>query len=450
MRANEFILKEYSREKTANVFGNKLIAALAKDNSYGLRDTELGKSRAFIDQKTKSNDPITDEQRELILNQIMQYLENADPTANKEYVQWLAKVYANQGVKLEDIGSRGRNALVIYHTYKQKNILPAEYRDIGRLDFNTLEGLSINADLRQALAAKQDQEAAKTMPKGDAETVYENDRVRIIIPKDQDAACYYGQGTTWCTASTQSTNFFNSYSKDGPLYILLPKQPQYQGEKYQLHFPSGQFMDEQDRNVGDLVELLTMRFGDLVGFFREREPAFSDWLVFTPDEVLEPLLAKIKTAVEQHVSEIVGDWEATDDYWYNYLDKEGYVYPEGHEDEGQIDWEKVSDADLSYTDWNYDAADFISRIVGAVDLSPAEVRERATDTDEYDYLSVSDLDKIMANAIEQTNSRNEGDGGVSEWLRDHLYIKKRDGQWDVSLIYTQQDGERKEYPINIG
>jgi hypothetical protein len=432
------------------VFGNKLITALGKDKSYGLQGTELGKSRAFIDQKTKIGSAIEPEQRQIILDQIMQYLEQCDPTTNKEYMQWLAKVYANQGVKLEDLMARGNSALRLYHNYKFDKILPPELRDIGRLTFSDLENLTSDQELAQAYKAKQEQDQAKTMPKGDAETVFENDKVRIIHPKDQAAACYYGQGTRWCTAATGGNNYFDRYNRGGPMYILLPKQPKYEGEKYQLHFESGQFMDETDSQV-DVVELIDMRFGgDVAEFFMQAEPQIKDWLVFTPDEMLVPLIAKIKTAVEQHVSEIVNEWETTDDYWWEYLRSEGYAYPEGHEEEGAIDWDKVAEADLTYTDWNYEAADYINRIVGAVDLTPQEVKELANDVDgDYDPTNqeIDDLDKIMAYSVEQTNNRNQGDGGVSEWINDHIYIKKRDGAWDVSLLYTQKDGKRVEYPI---
>jgi len=289
------------------------------------------------------------------------------------------------------------------------------------------------------------------MPKGDAETVFENGQVRIIHPKDQAAACYYGQGTRWCTAATGSSNYFDRYNSGGPMYILLPKQPKYEGEKYQLHFESGQFMDETDSQVNDIVELIGTRFGsDVAEFFMTVEPQIKDWLVFTPDEMLEPLIAKIKTAVNDHVYEIVNEWEVQDDYWYEHLRKEGYVHPEGHPDEGDIDWDKVAEADVTYTDWNYDAADYISRIVGAVDLTPDEVKELAQDIGDYDYANrgIDDLDTIMAYSVEQTNNRNQGDGGVAEWIRDHIYIKKRDDQWDVSLLYTQKDGKRVEYPIH--
>lgn len=451
MRARDFILHEYSREKTANVFGNKLLLALQNDKSHAIGGTALGTSRAYLQQKAKVGSPVEDDNKTVIINDILQTLENADPTANKEYVQWLAKVYANQGVKMEDLLSRGRQALDVYNTYKQKRILPAEYRDIGRIDFNTLEGLSMNADLRQALAAKQEQEAAKTMPKGDAEQIYENDQVRIIHPKDQAAACYYGQGTRWCTAATGSMNYFDNYNRGGPMYILLPKKPKYEGEKYQLHFESGQFMDEGDNQV-NIINLLQHRFGDLVDVFRKLEPAINDWLVFTPDAMLEPLIEKIKTAVREHVSEMVNDWEIQDEYWWEYLRDQGYVYPEGHEDEGQIDWDKVYDANESYLEWNYDTNSFVVDINGAVDLTPSEVKALAEEVSTEwgeDEQGIDDLDKIFAYAVEQSRGRRESDGGVAEWIHDHIYIKKRDGKWDVSLLYTQQDGQRKEYAIHI-
>ena len=455
MRARDFLI-EYSREKTATVFGNKLIAALAKDKSYMIQQqgTEhgLGKARAFLDQKAKVGSEITTEQRQYILDLIMHVLENADPTQNKEYVQWLAKVYANQGVKIEDILARGQNALATYNEFKTKKILPAEQRDIGQLTFSDLEYIAASTELRQALAAKQEQDAAKAMPRGESEVVFENDKVRIIVPHDKEAACYYGQGTTWCTAATQSNNMFDTYNRNGAMYILLPKQPQYDGEKYQLHFSSGQFMDEQDTPVDNIVELLDMRFGNLVEFFREREPEINDWLEFTPDEVLKPLIAKIKTAVMQHVDEKVNEWESDDDYWYDYLRGKGYVFPEGHEDEGQIDWEKAYDNDESYTSWNYDVSDFISMIREAVDLTPEDVREMVQDVD-TDYVSdahdIRNLDQLFSFRVEMNKGR-DGDGGVAAWIKDHIYIKKTggDGAWDVSLLYTNKDGKRVEYPIH--
>ena len=436
MRAKQFIL-EYNQQATMQRFGDKLLQNAAKDGSPEISSVfNLLNSGKEINDHTKTNALIT----------IMQAIEAADPTKNKEYTVFLAKMYAGGGwgAHIEDLESKIKPALAKFHLLKLKKKIPAPRNDIMRY--------ADLADFVSVVDEYPDPEEKQQADKGTAKTVFENDAVRIVVPEDQTAACYYGQGTRWCTASRTSTNYFGHYSKDGPLYILLPKKPQHEGEKYQLHFASGQFMNEEDYPVEDIIDLLELRFGNLVDFFREREPVINDWLVFTPDEILEPLIDKIRTAVNDHVGEMVADWEHDDDYWYDHLRKEGFVYPEGHEEEGQIDWDKVADADLSYTDWNYEVADFMNDINNAVDLKPFEVRRIAEEVArEYgaDNQDITDLDKIFAYAIEEARKRSrDGDGGVAEWIHEHIYIKKREGKWDVSLLYVQKDGQRKEYAIS--
>lgn len=445
VRAREF-LKEYSREKTAGVFGKKLVAAFIKDAGYF--PEALRRYHDFVEGKNINQ--IEPENLTTIANGILAAIEPADPTANKEYVQWMAKVYANEGVKYEDLTSKTTAWLQKYDLYKKKRFFTgsdAKLANIMNLTWRDLWDISIRADFQDKIAQAEE----KAMSKGDAELVYENDKVRIIIPKDKEAACYYGQGTQWCTAATQSQNYFDQYNRSGPMYILLPKQPKYDGEKYQLHFPSGQFMDEQDNSVDDIIELLDMRFGNLVDFFREREPEINNWLVFTPDEILEPLIEKIKTAVNDHLSELVSDYEVNDDYWYQSLRDEGYVYPEGHEEEGQIDWEKVADANISYLDFATDLQDLISDVNNAVDLTPEEVRNLAAEVaSEWgaDTQEIRDLDKIFAYSVENARSRSrDGDGGVPEWIHQHIYIKKKGDTWDISLVYHDKDGKSREYEI---
>jgi len=439
MRARQFIF-EYNQQATAQRFGDKILQTAVKDPSpeiyqvYSMLNDRKQFKDFNLDPNTKTNVLIT----------VMQAIEACDPTKNKEYTVFLAKMYAQGGwgAKIEDLESKVKPALEKFHLLKLKKKIPSPRNDIMR--YTDL------ADFVAVMDEYEDPEEKKQADKGQAKTVFENDSVRIIVPKDQNAACYYGQGTRWCTASTKGANYFNQYSKDGNLYILLPKKPKHEGEKYQLHFSSGQFMDEEDRQVENVVELLDMRFGNLVEFFREREPAINDWLVFTPDEMLEPLIGKIKQAVSDHVYEMANEWENEDDYWWDYLRKEGYVYPEGHEEAGQIDWDKVSDADLSYTDWNYDVADFIGNINNACDLSPQDVRDLAVEiSGEYgeEEQTVNDLDDIFTYNIQQNIRGRDGDGGVAEWINDHIYIKKGDSGWDVTLLYTQKDGQRKEYPI---
>lgn len=428
MRARQFILREYSREKTATVFGNKLIAALSKDKSYLIQqqgpEQGLGKARAFLDQKAKVGGEVTPEQRQYILDLIMHVLENADPTQNKEYVQWLAKTYANTGVKLEDLLARGNPALKMYHEFKVKKILPAEYRDIGRIDFNTLESIAQSPDLRQALHDKTEQEAAKTMPKGESKVVFDNEQVRIIVPEDEAAACYYGQGTRWCTAAREN-NMFDNYNRGGPMYIMLPKQPAHAGEKYQLHFDSGQYMDEQDRPV-PVLKLITERFGDLREFFKGREPGMDTWIIFSDNETINQAVERIKEIGLDYVYEVLSDWETSDDYYYKWLEEQGYW----NEETGEFDWDRISEDNISYLDYNDEAQTFYDKAESSLDAGADAVRDMAQElSDEYndsEPYHLSDLDKVMSALVEYEfeNRRGKGeDAGLARYIAEKVWVK---------------------------
>lgn len=81
--------------------------------------------------------------------------------------------------------------------------------------------------------------------KKDAEKVYEDDEWLVVVPKTEEAACYYGKNTQWCTAA-DNNNQFNYYNRDGKIYININK---YTNKKFQFHFESKQFMDENDSPI---------------------------------------------------------------------------------------------------------------------------------------------------------------------------------------------------------
>jgi hypothetical protein len=389
VRARQFIF-EYNQQATANRFGDKILQTAVKDpspeiyNVYSLLNDRKEFKDFNLDPNTKTNVLIT----------IMQAIEGCDPTKNKEYTVFLAKMYAQGGwgAKIEDLESKIKPALAKFHTLKLKKKLPSPRNDIMRY--------SDLADFVAVMDEYEDPEEKKQADKGTAKTVFENDAVRIVVPEDQNAACYYGQGTRWCTAATKGSNYFGHYSKDGPLYILLPKQPKYDGEKYQLHFASEQFMDEDDNAVGDIVILLEQRFGNLIPWFQEHEPVMRDWVMFARDEDLKEPLMQIGEIVMEHVWEQINDWEHQDDYWYDWLRKEGYVYPEGHEEEGQIDWDKAAEADVDYLNWNYDVNDWFVAAKQAVEVSPRQARDTARDgySEEGELVTLGDLEKKIGRA----------------------------------------------------
>lgn len=83
-------------------------------------------------------------------------------------------------------------------------------------------------ELRQAIeslgASKGEQK--KAVKQGETDVVYESDNFLVVMPRSTASACFYGKGTTWCTAATEGTNLFLSYvgsNRGIILYHILKK-----------------------------------------------------------------------------------------------------------------------------------------------------------------------------------------------------------------------------------
>ena len=485
MRYHE-ILNEYDRSRTAAAFGAKLLQKIVHDSSiinfqYLLNATRIIKF-ATHNARNPGNDPTTfsvgmdgdrvsvnaaNAQQVLqqytprILEVILIEIEAGDPTTNKQYVQWLAKMYANTNVKLEDLISTTKEYLTKFEILKRKKLIKPPANDINRYP-------SVN-NFMDVLDTYDLPEEDVPVKKGESKEVYKDADVRIIVPENEDAACYYGRGTRWCTAATQGSNYFNQYHRDGPLYILLPTKPEYEGEKYQLHFPSGQFMDETDTGV-DLVKLLTTRFPNLGDFFKQVEPEIKDLLVFTPDEVLAPILEKIKEIGQDVLWETISDWEMNDDYYSTWqaeqarekdylLKDDGEPYnhdtdfndlpgeDEDEKDEARsrldIDWDRVhEDDDLNnYLDYNQEAYYYERNVMNALNSGPEEIREYAQELmndGEIDELDVSNLDNIMYfkinNELGYSKSyRNRESSPVADFIKEKVSIRRGAKGWNVEV-----------------
>lgn len=321
MQIRELLL-EYSRQITARQVGDRLIDAVKNDRSNVPNE---------IWPYITKIEPLTDQEHSELINAILAVIETKDPTANKAYTPWLARMYARGGLRLEDMN---RNELLnIYDEGKRRRRIRPEHADINRFKtYREFEDVMWQEYDQSELVDK----ALKT-PEGKSTKFYEDDAVTVIVPEDQDAACRYGRGTRWCTAATRGKNYFNFYNSLGPLYILIPKSPKRQGEKYQLQFQRTEFMDETDTPV-DLVELLTKRFPQLKTVFMKAWPNIVGELIgFVPEELVKDAVEKI--------------------YQFLSTDKKVkfYLAEMAHNDDGFLSWGRSSgkfDDDLSWTE-NY-------------------------------------------------------------------------------------------------
>lgn len=162
---------------------------------------------------------------ENLINTILE----ADPSPSKKNTLWMIHQYVNGNIIFADLISTLSEDLKKYEYLKKKRFLPEKFNNI--FNFRNLEEFFATV---QSLHSKIPLEPEK---KGRSTEFINNSEVRVIVPFDEEAAKYYGRGTTWCTAANKN-NFFNEfYSPYGKLFIVIPKNPNYPGEKYQLYLP---------------------------------------------------------------------------------------------------------------------------------------------------------------------------------------------------------------------
>lgn len=418
MRAREFLL-EYDRQKTADSIGPALIAALANDRSVTLPHflTTLRQRVRGLSQtgSQRIEAVIPPAQIKDNINAILAGIEDRDPSPNKQYSQWLARTYARGGVSMEDLNRF--NLIGAYDIAKKRKKIKPEHADINRFKFyqDFEDAMEANYNNFEDLDAEE-------RPEGKATKVYEDGNVLVVVPEDEAAACKYGRGTRWCTASTRGDNYFNAYNRNGKLYILIPKKPKYEGEKYQLHFDSRSFMDENDDPIS-LYDLLTGRFPELLEFFRKAEPEINGLLPFMSDKDLQAAIDAVREIGEQYVNEVISDWEFEDDYYYTYLKEKGYT-----DENGDVDWDKVADANESYLEYNLEANDWLSLMYDSLNPTPQELRNivdqligegEINETPEF-----QELPDILGTYIENRARRRtrDGDGGLGDHLKKRVIL----------------------------
>lgn len=177
-----------------------------------------------------------------------------DPTFEKEkdklgtYGKWILDKYKAGTVTDYDLGHI-TDALKRFDSEKKhlKNKDIYQFKTLSDIDNylddeNSYRELSHRQEVRQRQKDRRDVDLDK-----EADHVFSGDGFDIWVPLTYAASCKLGQGSSWCTASTENDYYYNSYKEEygGEYWILISQDnPE---EKYQFHFESGQFMDKDDR-----------------------------------------------------------------------------------------------------------------------------------------------------------------------------------------------------------
>lgn len=208
-----------------------------------------------------------------------------DPTYTKgsvnagKYARWILGIANKNKGEIENIG-HVTDVLTRFEEEKNhlKNKDVMRYKSVQELEDmlnndDSYTELSHRQEVRQRQKDRREVDVEK-----DADVVYTDENWTVYVPKTYAAECKLGQGTTWCTASTESDYYYNMYLRNYPgskYYVIINnKDPK---EKYQLHIESGQFMDRDDEPV------------DLIPFLHEHEGLYNYFHDVIADNIMNAL-----------------------------------------------------------------------------------------------------------------------------------------------------------------
>jgi hypothetical protein len=182
------------------------------------------------------------------------WLEQSDPSPAKKYVNWMIVRYLKGDIRrLEDIPSRIAPALMNFQSLQNKKKLKPEHSDINKIRSieDAMDEYSVNSNQTQGNKSQAKSVEKSMYDSKDAKLIFNSPEYKIVVPKTEEASCFFGKNTRWCTAAANDNQFYN-YSKKGPLYIILHKPT---NARWQFSFASDEFMDERDTPI-KIIEFL--------------------------------------------------------------------------------------------------------------------------------------------------------------------------------------------------
>jgi len=240
---------------------------------------------------------------------IFEDIVDADPSSNKQYVQWMIKVFmthikdgeVEQAIRFlsEDL-PEANEFLQVFDNVKNKKVFKrsAPNRPNAPQNVTDINQYSSLAQLYSVVSpfvgmddddedgdgeSKLWKKLKKYIDLGEARLAYRDNDVMVYMPQTIESSCDpLGPLASWCTRR-EGNSYFDSYRQrkkpDGSLsdyYVVMPKKL-FDGDDeggvfpLQIHFESNQLHDKNNSSIertGKLEEILN-RFSGLREFFKK-------------------------------------------------------------------------------------------------------------------------------------------------------------------------------------
>ena len=336
----------------------------------------------------------------------MDYIE-LDPTYKGgnnagKYAKWILAL-ANKGT-LDNIG-HVKDILTRFDSEKNnlinKDIM--KYKSLDELedmlnDESSYAEKSHRQQVRDRQKARRDADITK-----EAKLVFSGDGFDVWVPETYAAECKLGAGTRWCTASTESDYYYDYYKRvyGGDYYVLIGEN----GEKYQFHIESHQFMNKDDESV------------DMVEFFEDKPSlkAFITPKILKAMGVTEEMLSK-PLSVFVYIDDIARQLSTRDisaQFIEDVYGEEGYTYFDSYM--GAQEALSLSEEDISE-----------SNLQKIKNILNTEYNVKVDDV--FKDIDLIDYDDIMMSLVVACNStyeamglemaRNDIDNAINESAED--------------------------------
>lgn len=152
-----------------------------------------------------------------------------------------------------------------------------------------------------------------------AEIIYEDDEYTIVHPTTWQASCFYGQGSRWCTASKDTSSYWNNKNLDAKLFYFLSKKlptnnrfykvallQYYNGKREFWDAPNNPFSSGWILNTPYMDELLKViddyfyaNYKEKIDIFANKERAKSEMERLNRLQIQNRINAKIEEANER-------------------------------------------------------------------------------------------------------------------------------------------------------